>query len=784
MVKPLRVLAEIRSERRQKYAIVATFNGNLRFFERSVHRRLRAHQTLVLMDAGLYEQMMGSLSSGDGPRYAGVRYSVEPVYVKSGVFHPKFILTLSGDRAHLLLGSGNLGEAGYMRNAELFSKLETVKIEGRPLDEAGLVIAEICSFLRRVADEKMVLGDGAELLSNAVAEWADAEAKAISAAPRSTWLLHSLTQPILDQVAEKIGDQLVESITILGPYFDQNFALFDNAMDRFACRNVHLYVQPGVSELAIERARKWPGRENVQLHKLSFSADDGRSRDLHAKLIIWKTRSGAYCLSGSPNFTRAALKSVALSGQEAKVDDQTVSLGNVEVALLRFSPQHEAFDYLLSPPMIEAIPTDWDSFRPGKSSMILPGGGHPRPLRLLTARYRGQRLILRFVQAPSGPGTLIEHEVWIHPVGQSAQQLPQPNVSEETISISNIELDGAAVVWIEALDTVSDNLVVSNKRWIAQESLAGIGETRFDIEDYEECKELGGVEGVLEALRRARERADDPEWLLTFLRAWDLRAILEAGSETTEKPEEMGLSIGITFPKYPDEPDETNLLITGVRTLIDLEHQDVIHDIREDCLRKIRQGFEGRDPDDFSLSFRYYVVYTNLMALLLQVLLERTAEEGEKRRRHQSSQYLRFVKLTEDHLYFFGSDWKTMLGKGDRALGELQRRDGQAAEELATQFLTSAFLVYCLGRKACSTFRAKGYKVSIPPKMPDLKKTWRQEVTLNLREPTQRVKGRGELKSLVESALERYQPAIEALTLELGVASIVNQLSSLLDRPS
>lgn len=217
MVKPIRVLAEIRSERRQKYAIIATFNGNLRFFERSVHRRLRAHQTLVLMDAGLYEQMMGGLTSGAGPRYAGVRYSVEPVYVKSGVFHPKFILTLSGDRAHLLLGSGNLGEAGYMRNAELFSKLEAVKMEGRPLDEAGLVVVEICSFLRRVANEEMVLGDGAKLLSSAVAEWADAEAEAISAVPRSTWLLHSLTQPILDQVAEKIGDQLVESITILSP---------------------------------------------------------------------------------------------------------------------------------------------------------------------------------------------------------------------------------------------------------------------------------------------------------------------------------------------------------------------------------------------------------------------------------------------------------------------------------------------------------------------------------------------------------------------------------------
>lgn len=650
MAESLRVLSEIRFARKQGVAIVATFNGNLRFFERSVYRRLKAHRTLVLMDAGQYEQIMEGLASGSGPRYAGVRYGTEPVYVKGGVFHPKFILTLSGNRAHLLLGSGNLGENGYMRNAELFSKFEAIKIKGQPLDEAGLIISEICSFLKRLADEEMVLGDGAKMISKAVAEWDGEESETNSSVARSTWLLHSLTQPILDQVAEKIGGQLVESIAILSPYFDHGFVLFDHIMDRFACSNVHLYVQPGISDLPVEHAEKWPGRTNVQLHEVDFQVDGDRSRNLHAKLIIWKSQTGVYCLSGSPNFTRAALESVALPGQEAEADDRKITLGNVEVALLQFNPQCDAFDYLLAPPTIRTEQTDWNTFRPGEAGELPRGDGHPRPLRLLAARYRGHRLILRFTQTPSKAASLDEHEVWVQPIGQSARRFPQPSVSGDTLSIPNVKLNGAAVVWIEALDSASGDLVTSNKRWIAQEGLATTGETDFDVEDFEDCKEMGGVEGVLEALRRARERAENPEWLLAFLREWDLRTILEAGSRRDVESIEEVLGVGGKPLSYPDKPDERKLLSTGIRTLVDLEQQDIIDDIRDDYVHKVQQEFESGDLQDFSLGFRYYVVYNVLMAHIINSLLERTGEERDKMNRHQPTKYLHLANLTSDQL--------------------------------------------------------------------------------------------------------------------------------------
>jgi hypothetical protein len=777
-------LNEIRFARSQRVSIVATFNGNLRFFESTVHRRLKAHRTLVLMDAGQYEQIVAGLASGSGPRYAGVRYSAEPVYVKGGVFHPKFILTLSGDRAHLLLGSGNLGEAGYMRNAELFCKMEAAKAEGRLLDEAGPVIVDLCAFLRCLTDEQMVIGDGAEIIRTAVAQWADAEVEIDCAVPRSTWLLHSLTQPILDQVAEKIGDQAVERIAVLSPYFDRSFTLFDHIVDRFGCKDIHLYVQPGISELPVEHAQEWPGRADVQLHAVDFPVDDGRSRNLHAKLVIWKTQSGAYCLSGSANFTQAAMESVALPQQKAEDGDRKVRPGNVEVALLRFDSRRDAFDYLLRPPMVRVEQIGWSEFRPGEGRDLPRGDKHPRRLRLLAARYRRHCLSLRFARAPSEAAELGEYEVWIHPIGQRAIRLPRLEFSGDVISISNVEWDGAAVAWIEALDSDSGDLVTSNKRWVDKEGLAITGDTGFDIEDFEECKELGGIEGVLEALRRARERSEDPEWLLAFLREWDLRAILEAGvREPPSSP--PGLGTGGKPQPYPDKPDTGKLLSTGIRTLVDLEQQDVIDGIRDDYVSRIRHAFEACDDlQGFSLGFHYFTAYTNLLALILQALLERTADEREKHRRHQRTQHLHFVNLTGDYLHVYGTDWEELLFRGDRASGAGCWDAGEVADETAAEFAASVFLVHRIGQALHDIFQAEGHKVHIMPKMPHLKRTWRQKVTLNLREPALRIKRRGKLEALVGLVLERYQPALEAIKLELCPADVVDQLSSLFEKSS
>lgn len=53
----------------------------------------------------------------------GREYSLEPVTVVNGCFHPKLAVLLSADRAHVLVGSGNLTFGGWSSNIECIDHL-------------------------------------------------------------------------------------------------------------------------------------------------------------------------------------------------------------------------------------------------------------------------------------------------------------------------------------------------------------------------------------------------------------------------------------------------------------------------------------------------------------------------------------------------------------------------------------------------------------------------------------------------------------------------------------
>src|SRR5512142_870692 len=149
-MEPLPLLQHIKPTYRQRheYAIVATFNANLRFFEQRVLPNLRASKVLFLMDAGQHRLMLNAEGGSQPPQLTGIQYQVAPVYVPRGVFHSKLILCLSESRSRLVLGSGNMSRDGYMSNAELFSIVES---ENDPDDGATTLVGEACDFLDRLS---------------------------------------------------------------------------------------------------------------------------------------------------------------------------------------------------------------------------------------------------------------------------------------------------------------------------------------------------------------------------------------------------------------------------------------------------------------------------------------------------------------------------------------------------------------------------------------------------------------------------------------------------------
>ena len=221
---------------RHDYAIVATFNADLRFFEQRVLTNLRAHNVLFLMDEGQYRLLMRKIDELQNPRLAGIRYQVAPVSVHNGVFHSKLILCLSEKHSRLVLGSGNMGRPGYMANAEIFSIAES---DNDQPDKSTALIGEACDFLNELAQVALVAPSVREFISNAIS----VQPQITFPSNRRNYFMHSMHQPIIDSVAAKLHDQQVTEIHVLSPFMGQGTQLMEDLILQFNNAVINVYLQ-------------------------------------------------------------------------------------------------------------------------------------------------------------------------------------------------------------------------------------------------------------------------------------------------------------------------------------------------------------------------------------------------------------------------------------------------------------------------------------------------------------------------------------------------------------
>lgn len=102
-----------------KYILGTTYSLSLAFFEANVFplfRRSDLESCLIICDQLGYQHALSECPALMG---AGQDYAVTYAPV-TGCFHPKVWLVLGEGEAVLLVGSGNLTQAGFMTNAEFF----------------------------------------------------------------------------------------------------------------------------------------------------------------------------------------------------------------------------------------------------------------------------------------------------------------------------------------------------------------------------------------------------------------------------------------------------------------------------------------------------------------------------------------------------------------------------------------------------------------------------------------------------------------------------------------
>jgi hypothetical protein len=238
--------------------------------------------------------------------------------------HAKLILLANAQRGRLLVGSGNLNLRGYASGGELFTQYEYSADAPEDLN-AFLAARELIEGL---VQRRYVSAPARMRISYL---WEETPWFFQSSAQEQRPVRHNLEHSFLDQLRQAVGDEIVEELWVLSPFYDEKLIALERLLTTLDPRRAVLLVQPG--RTSVDPAALESTLDRFACCELrSFSKGDDDPY-VHAKLYLLKLPHRAICLQGSPNLSQVAML-------------LTVPQGNVELANLLTGPR-DAFDDLL-----------------------------------------------------------------------------------------------------------------------------------------------------------------------------------------------------------------------------------------------------------------------------------------------------------------------------------------------------------------------------------------------------------------------------------------------------
>jgi hypothetical protein len=305
--------------------LFTTFRFSQTFFEAYIFSKIKKSMPLIIID--YYEYQSNILEYGKS-RYAERTYFIDTIKCKN-VFHPKLILALNDNEIKIWIGSNNLTPQGYCSNAELVVPI-IINIQEKDNLE---MIPDLKDFLFNI--HSLLLSeqhkDRLKSIYKRLPEYEGDE-------NRSSWILHNIKTPILDQIIEIIGKN-VNKIYIISPYFSDNIEFYKSLL--IVTKDINIIVQQNTSNLPTDLL------ENLQpLNFHYFIINIKNERFLHGKLILFETDETNYIFSGSANFTHSALVSCnnielgVLTSSALKLEDVIGDMGQVKPVNLRNIKSH------------------------------------------------------------------------------------------------------------------------------------------------------------------------------------------------------------------------------------------------------------------------------------------------------------------------------------------------------------------------------------------------------------------------------------------------------------
>ncbi len=278
---------------------------------------------VVLADTGMVNQ---AFSDFGPPRFAGTSYHLIKT-AAPGVFHPKITMLLGESKARLMVGSANLTALGLGGNKE---QVASIAWSVDAPENAKFFMSALAYLRRYVPAEDQWFSISMQRALRSSPWLRDDKFNPAFSTEGTEELNLLLDRPeigILDQIIACIGDDPIERLVVVSPYWDSKLEGVARLKAGLGDPATDILIEDDANGFPV---RELPRFSNVALFDISPNA---AGRFVHAKLIIVLGKDFDHVVSGSMNCTFPALMGPTLGGNAEAGIYKRVARGSALEAL-------------------------------------------------------------------------------------------------------------------------------------------------------------------------------------------------------------------------------------------------------------------------------------------------------------------------------------------------------------------------------------------------------------------------------------------------------------------
>lgn len=224
-----------------------------------------------------------------------------------GAFHPKIMMLFGQSSMLILVGSGNMTTCGHGKNIEVWNPVY-VDSKDSPLYpfviEVWNYVSGLYGYLGKEAEwfiQSIV--ENCDLLQN-IEQVIDGLEYPATTEYSIRFFSGSPLNNIVSQIEQWIGDDSIESITIMSPFYDEQARLIAHFNSLYAPTQIRIIIQDDFGNKP--NYRKLP--DNCLVYSWEKCHIEGaKKRSFHSKCMFFQGKRYSYLFCGSTNASVAAM---------------------------------------------------------------------------------------------------------------------------------------------------------------------------------------------------------------------------------------------------------------------------------------------------------------------------------------------------------------------------------------------------------------------------------------------------------------------------------------------